>query len=71
MPYALPFPDKGRTSAMSYSAADTESIAVPCLLAGPLLRKVLTAACEQLPCTSAQDATGPRSTEQQQGFSAE
>src|SRR5687767_5581349 len=46
MPYALPFPDKGRTSAMSYSATDTESIAARCLLLGPLLRKVSTAACD-------------------------
>jgi hypothetical protein len=27
MPYALPFPNKGRTSAMLYSATDTVSIA--------------------------------------------
>jgi hypothetical protein len=39
MPYTLPYPNNGRTSAMSYSATDTESIAVRCLLL-PLLRKV-------------------------------
>jgi hypothetical protein len=31
---------------MSYSATDTESIAVPCLLRGALRRKVSTAACD-------------------------
>jgi hypothetical protein len=31
---------------MSYSATDTESIAARCLLLGPLLRKVSTAACD-------------------------
>ena len=35
-----------RTSAMSYSATDAESIAAPCSLLGPLLRKVSTAACD-------------------------
>src|SRR5688572_31630201 len=46
MPYARPLPDKGSTSAMSCSATDTESIAARCLLLGPLLRKVSTAACD-------------------------
>src|SRR5919202_4722327 len=46
MPYALPFPNKGRTSAVSYSATDTESIAARRLVLGPLLRKVSTAACD-------------------------
>jgi RNA polymerase sigma factor (sigma-70 family) len=46
MPYALPLPDKGRTSAMSCSATVTERIAARCLLLGPLLRKVSTAACD-------------------------
>ena len=31
---------------MSYSATDTESMAAPCSLLGPLLRKVSTAACD-------------------------
>ena len=46
MPYALPFPNKGRMSAMSDSATDAESIAARCFLLGPLLRKVSTAACD-------------------------
>ena len=39
-------PNKGRTSAMSSSATDAESIAAPCSLLGPLLRKVSTAASD-------------------------
>jgi integrase len=38
--HALPFLNNGRTSAMSYSATDAESIAAPCLLRGAFLRKV-------------------------------
>jgi hypothetical protein len=30
MPYVLPFPNKGRTSAMSYAATDTERVAALC-----------------------------------------
>jgi hypothetical protein len=41
MPYALPFPNKGRTSAMSYSVTDTESIAARCLLLGPLIEELV------------------------------
>ena len=39
MPYVLPFPNKGRTSVMSYSPTDTESVAAPCLLRGALRRR--------------------------------
>src|SRR5919108_694001 len=46
MPSAQPVPNKGRASAMSYSATDTKSIAARRLLLGPLLRKVSTAACD-------------------------
>jgi hypothetical protein len=38
-------PNKGRTSAMSYSASDADSVAAPCSSLGPL-RKVSTAACD-------------------------
>src|SRR5215208_7402168 len=44
--HAARSPNKWRTSAMSYSATDAESIAAPCLLRGPLLRKASTAACD-------------------------
>jgi hypothetical protein len=40
MPYTLPLPSKGRTSATSHSATDTESVAARRLLLEPLLRKV-------------------------------
>jgi hypothetical protein len=36
--HAVPSPNKGRMSAMSYSATDAESIAAPCSLLGPLLQ---------------------------------
>ncbi len=41
------FRTRARTSAMSYSATDTESIAARCLFRGPLRRKVLTASCDR------------------------
>jgi hypothetical protein len=44
--YAVPSPNKGRTSAMSYSATEAESIAALCSSLGPLPRKVSTAACD-------------------------
>jgi hypothetical protein len=45
-PYAVPSPIKDRTSAMSYSATEAESIAALWSSLGPLLRKVSTAACD-------------------------
>jgi hypothetical protein len=38
MSYALRFPNKGRTSVMSYSATDTESMAARFSLLGPQQR---------------------------------
>src|ERR671918_136477 len=40
------FPNKGRTSAMSYSATDAESICRALPVAGAALRKASTAACD-------------------------
>jgi hypothetical protein len=60
MPYALPSPNKGRTSAMSYSPTDTERVAAPCLFRGrfggrfdgrlrlPALKEVDAAGVEQV-----------------------
>ncbi len=44
--HAVRSPNRCRTSAMSYSATEAESIAAPYLLRGALLRKDLTSACD-------------------------
>jgi hypothetical protein len=57
MPYALPFPNKGRTSAMSYSATDTERVAAPCLGAGSTAAEGLDGRL-RLPALKEVDAAG-------------
>jgi uncharacterized protein YndB with AHSA1/START domain len=44
--FTFSFPNKGRASAMSFSATDTESIAARCMFLGALRRKALRAACD-------------------------